>query len=171
MLFVETVDLWGVLMIADELERLAKEATPGRWQNGIEDLEGVVAPDNPGLGNVICLPPTNRMYSSLDFWPANAALIVALRNALPEIVSALRREEWQGIETAPRPDEFEPEPVMLVQGGRRFLAQWDASAGHFQAFYAFDGVERDSYFQEFPGRLHSPSLWAALPPPPKGTDR
>lgn len=82
--------------LADELERLAKEATPGRWQNGIEDLEGVVAPDNPGLGNVVCLPPNKRMYSSSDFWPANAALIVALRNALPEIISALRREEWQG---------------------------------------------------------------------------
>jgi hypothetical protein len=59
----------------DELERVAREATPGPWQNGIDDLEGVVAPDNPGLGNVICIPPEPCMYSSREHWDANATYI------------------------------------------------------------------------------------------------
>lgn len=61
----------------EALRAVAMAATPGRWQNGIDDLEGVVAPDNPGLGNVICIPPLKRMYSSLEHWPENAAQIAA----------------------------------------------------------------------------------------------
>ena len=74
---------------------------------------------------------------------------------------------WKPIETAPRTDENDPEPVMILQSGRRFLAQWDASAGYFQGMHAFDGVEREEYFQEWPGRLFSPTHWMELPEPPK----
>ncbi len=78
--------------LADELEALSKDATPGRWANGIDDLEGVCAPDT-SFGNVICLPPEGRMFASLQKWDANAALIVSLRNNLPTILSALRQVE------------------------------------------------------------------------------
>jgi hypothetical protein len=57
------------------MREVAEKATPGPWQNGIDDLEGVVAPDNPGLGNVICIPPLKRMYDSLERWPDNADYI------------------------------------------------------------------------------------------------
>jgi len=73
-------------MAYEELKRLAEEATPGPWQNGIDDLEGVVAPHNPGLGNVICIPPKRNMYSSLERWPDNAAFIAA---ANPSAILAL----------------------------------------------------------------------------------
>lgn len=56
----------------EALETVAREASPGPWQNGIDDLEGVVAPNAPGLGNVICVPPTEEMYSSAERWPENA---------------------------------------------------------------------------------------------------
>lgn len=67
----------------------AEKATAGPWQNGIDDLEGVVAPYQPGLGNVICIPPTKRMYSSLEHWDDNAAYIAA---ASPDRVLALLDE-------------------------------------------------------------------------------
>lgn len=62
------------------LRELSEGATAGPWQNGMDDLEGIVAPNNPGLGNVICIPPLKRMYSSLELWPSNAAFIVAAVN-------------------------------------------------------------------------------------------
>jgi hypothetical protein len=70
----------------DALERVAEAATPGPWQNGIDDLEGVVAPENPGLGNVICTPPTKRMYDSIERWPDNATHIATFD---PPTVKAL----------------------------------------------------------------------------------
>jgi hypothetical protein len=59
----------------DRMEAVAKAAMAGPWQNGIDDFQGVVAPHNDGLGNVVCLPPLKRMCSSLEAWDANAAHI------------------------------------------------------------------------------------------------
>lgn len=74
--------------------------------------------------------------------------------------------EWQPIETAPMSDEEdENQPLLMLQDGRRFLAQWDPCAGHWQGLDALDGVERERYYQEWPGRLYSPTHWAKLPPP------
>lgn len=102
------------------LESAAKAATPGPWQNGIEDLEGVVAPKNPGLGNVICIPPLKNMYSSLERWDDNAAFIAVwnpttalsilarleaaeteverLRNPKRDEMIERSEEEWQDFE-------------------------------------------------------------------------
>lgn len=71
-----------------ELARLAEAATLGKWQNGIDDCEGVVALAEH-TGNVICLPPTDDMQASLEFWPRNAAFIAA---ANPATVLALLSE-------------------------------------------------------------------------------
>lgn len=80
--------------LADELERLAKEATPGEWEIN-HGVIGGGGQDEDG---------DRELVADLGFFSAargeqDAALIVALRNALPQIISALRREEWQGIET------------------------------------------------------------------------
>ena len=78
-----------------ELARLAEAATLGKWQNGIDDCEGVVALAEH-TGNVICLPPTDDMQASLEFWPRNAAFIAAANPArviaLLSEIAALRGE-------------------------------------------------------------------------------
>lgn len=70
--------------------------------------------------------------------------------------------EWQPIETADRPDEG-AQSVLLLQEGRRFVGEWDGAAGQWQAHYALDGVERDRYFQEMPGRLYGVTHWQPVP--------
>lgn len=100
------VDVAGLLEIA----RAAAEIAPGPWQNGIDDLEGVVAPYAPGLGNVICVPPLKCMYSSLEHWPVNATYIatfdpptvIALLERVGELEGALRPfadayDFWNGV--------------------------------------------------------------------------
>ena len=63
----------------DELERLARAATPGPW----EMSPGPVAPscvyasDEPTLGDVVCAAPVPECKVSLTAWPANAAFIAA----------------------------------------------------------------------------------------------
>lgn len=71
--------------------------------------------------------------------------------------------EWMPINTADRPDEG-AEPVLLLQDGRRFVGEWDGCAGQWQGLYALDGIERDRYSQEWPGRLYGVTHWQALPP-------
>lgn len=80
--------------LADELERLAKEATPGEWR------EWFTRRRSPEIytDGAPAHSPNDLIGSTLR--KGDAALIVALRNALPAILSALRREEWQGIATA-----------------------------------------------------------------------
>jgi hypothetical protein len=74
--------------------------------------------------------------------------------------------EWQPIETAERPGE-DTVPLIVLQSGRRFIAEWDGAAGHWQGIFAIDGVERDAFFQEWPGRLYGATHWATLPEPPQ----
>ena len=70
--------------------------------------------------------------------------------------------DWQPIATAARTDDENQPMVMLRQDGRRFIGEWDPSAGHWQGLIALDGVERERYFQEFPGRLYGVTDWAPL---------
>lgn len=70
--------------------------------------------------------------------------------------------EWRDIVTAPR-DGTE---VIVIQDGRRFVAQYDDAAGHWQGIHCIDGIERVAYFQEWPGRLYAVTKWlpfSALP--------
>lgn len=57
----------------------------------------------------------------------------------------------------------DPEPILVLQGGRRFVAEWDDDSGHFFALYAIDGVEREKYYQEYPGRLYNVTHFTYLP--------
>lgn len=92
--------------LADQLERLAKEATPGEWSLSEPDREGyayIDAPTHGALARVVWHMEDDKYLGRPSVREqANAALIVALRNALPQIISALRGAEWQGIETAPK---------------------------------------------------------------------
>jgi hypothetical protein len=79
-----------------ELERLCLGATPGPWQNGISDLEGVVSLGSTDDGNVVCAPPDERMELSSAKWPDNAAFIAAANPAtVLELIAAARRGEEQ----------------------------------------------------------------------------
>lgn len=86
------------------LGELLAKATSGPWQNGIDDLDGVVsvAPvATVGDGNVVCLPPAWGMTASRERWLANAALIVEAINALPQLLAEraalnVRVEEARG---------------------------------------------------------------------------
>lgn len=83
-----------------ELKRLAEAATPGPWQNGIDDLEGVVSLGSENDGNVICLPPSRLMVLSLEEWPDNAAYIAAANpEAILSLISTIERlaEENAGL--------------------------------------------------------------------------
>lgn len=72
--------------------------------------------------------------------------------------------DWQPIESAPRTDDDDQPQVLVLQDGRRFVAEWDPSAGQWQGVEALDGVERERYYQEWPGRLYSPTHWAPFTP-------
>ena len=143
--------------LADELERLAKEATPGEW----------VAENRGGRGSWIGNTSAAKDWAAMSCGnsdaeaEANATLIVALRNALPEILSALRGE-WQGIETSRKKHG---EIVLLFDGKRVFPGYWGAST--------YDR-KRKAYNHGWvtgPGSPECfPTHWRPLPPPPKGTD-
>jgi len=77
--------------LADELERLAKEATPGPWTADVDYHYGPIVTD-----------PKGDIVADYTLWEGdrdeartNAALIANLRNNLPAILSALRQREHQ----------------------------------------------------------------------------
>jgi hypothetical protein len=87
----------------EELERLLKAATPGPWEiDGI----GITHKSKPyGAPIDVCLMGEPAQYASVKplmvpNYEANAALIVAAINALPELVARVR--ELERIETAAR---------------------------------------------------------------------
>jgi hypothetical protein len=73
----------------DELRAAAEAATPGPWQNGSDDLDGIVSFRTRDDGNVVCMPPSEIMEASREIWPKNATFI-ALAN--PETIKALLAE-------------------------------------------------------------------------------
>jgi hypothetical protein len=75
--------------LADELEGLAERATPGEW--AWTDDNGVAFPRQWRLcPGVLFADGTSGTPGGDSIDCANAALIVALRNRLPAILSALR---------------------------------------------------------------------------------
>ena len=70
---------------------------------------------------------------------------------------------WREMNSAPRPDLLHPTPIMVQRSGYRYIAQWDADAGHFQGLVALDAVEPGC---EWPGRLYGLTHWQPLPAPP-----
>jgi len=62
---------------------------------------------------------------------------------------------WKPIETVPKASS----PILIMQDYRRFVAEWDEDSGYFFAVEALDGVEREKYWMEFPGRLYNPQFW------------
>jgi len=81
--------------LANELEKLAGEATPGPWEaterSGYREILAPCA-DSDWYGR----PKTHAVAyidTEIDEKSTDAALIVALRNNLPTILSALRERE------------------------------------------------------------------------------
>jgi len=87
------------LILVEELERLAKEATPGEWEAILPgDDRGQPACTYRGLISLMSTDPAVAVVaksglSDPNSWQGNAALIVSLRNNLPAILSAMRRVE------------------------------------------------------------------------------
>jgi hypothetical protein len=52
--------------------------------------------------------------------------------------------------------------AIVVQDGRRFIATYDDSSGHFFGHTALDGIETEKYYQEFPGRMYGVTHFAPL---------
>jgi len=90
-----------------QIERLSAAATPGEWNIGTEvrgseicTVHGVPPmPTEDGLGQEWLYIEHPRIIDGDWHWPtpeaklANARLIVALRNAVPEILTALRAQQ------------------------------------------------------------------------------
>jgi hypothetical protein len=82
---------------------MSGQHTPGPWQSGFDDLEGVVSVASVGMvgdGNVVCLPPRCGMEASYARWPANARLIAAA----PDLYEALALFEKQWNACGPNSD-------------------------------------------------------------------
>lgn len=118
------------ITMIEELKRLEAEATPGDW-----DVSGLTVYDT-------CMDSVASTHSAAD-----AALIVAMRNALPELLKAL---EWQPIETAPKGEGW----VML---------HYRDECVPIISFFS-DGAWAH---QETMGR-NKPTHWMPLPLPPHG---
>ena len=107
--------------LADELERLGKEATPGEWScvDNSWEFSTIYDPNGSVLASVpihsLTTEETQDQYEPIK--EANAALIVALRNNLPTILSALReREEVEPVELRRGFLDAEPTDAMIDAG-------------------------------------------------------
>lgn len=77
--------------------------TTGPWKNGLDDIDCVWSPE-AGEGNVICLPPDERLVASFERWRANANLISSapdLFEAVIELTDAMLRYEMDVDADAP----------------------------------------------------------------------
>lgn len=74
----------------DELERLAAQATPGPWvANNWGRVWYTPTPDSKRL---VCDTMRNTVKNPKS-WRANARLIAAMRNAVPELIARVRELE------------------------------------------------------------------------------
>lgn len=161
------------MTLADELERLGKKASPGPWENdsqtSLDDMGtySSYAIYN-GAGKVIAETSNSEAQCIHDDrgegpdgpegsrWDETArcdtGLIVTLVNNLPAIIAALRAQEWQPIETAPR----DGMKVLLwpgyLMGGDPMTGWWARLARKWVAA----GEPFDS----------QPTHWRPLPTPP-----
>lgn len=84
--------------LADRLEEMAAASTPGPW--GASDF----ALSAHGISLATFHASSFHGNGLPQPQEANAALIVELRNALPEILAALRGQGWQPINTCEMPE-------------------------------------------------------------------
>ena len=142
--------------LADELIALAEKATAGPWKANPYrgHIGSQVWAGEPG-------PETAKLIlAEGDADDADAALIVALRNNLPEILAALtaRSDGWRDIEGAPR------DGLALIGGwwpeGEEYAAgTWWQNIGHCTKH----GVYGDW------ADCAEPTHWQPLPTPPEST--
>ncbi len=105
--------------------------------------------------------PDADPVDEIESWKLfSTAIIAAIRAGQ---VPGVEAGGWQDISLAPRDDQ----PLIVWQYGRRFVAEWDDEAGHWQGIYAIDGIEREKFTQEWPGRLYGPTHFRPLPAPPE----
>lgn len=71
----------------DELEQLAKAATPGPWV--ANNWGRVWHTPNPDSKRLVCDTMRNTVKNPKS-WRANARLIAAMRNAVPELIARVR---------------------------------------------------------------------------------
>lgn len=109
-------------MTLDELEALAKKATPGPW---IASAQGNVFAKNGGRTPGLSGPIVADCYDGGD--PHDADLIVAMRNALPALIAAIRAAD--AMRTA-----FMP---LSVSNGEH------AAADRFSAVLDYDAKRRE----------------------------
>lgn len=110
--------------LADEIERLADGVTPGPWA---VEPEAIVTRDPVEIGY------ERRMIADLRYFTIphvddNAALIVALRNNLPAILSALRRVE-----------KLEAALTIISKAGPPYQSTGEAYTGVREAALAWAG--------------------------------
>lgn len=81
----------------EELERLEKAATSGPWETRLGDEFGktdmlIMAPENPEPNAIEVVVRNKNPFDYIDpEYKANFDLIVALRNAAPELIAELRQ--------------------------------------------------------------------------------
>ena len=96
----------------EELERLLAKATPGEWIAQSTDTEGpdygvcIVAENLGGLVAAALPWPTEIDKGDFARVEANAALIVALRNAAPSLIATAREVEGLRVENERLPRDL-----------------------------------------------------------------
>ena len=130
------------MTLADELERLAAETVSGDWY-----------PDSLGYIPSAQVTDIHSAEERVAEFVAkkNANLIVALRNNLPQILAALRAQEWQPIETAPREDVLLYFPRIVTGAHRQSV---------------LSEMYRVGRVSDTPNRR--PTHWRPLPASPRG---
>lgn len=154
-----------------ELRRLEAEATPGEWFDtdyGVVRQGRTDAPIASIYGDREVFPQDERML-------ANAALIVAMRNSLPELLKAV---EWQSMDSAPK-------DTKILVGYRNSLGNWRTVTAcyHTQLPWSEDAWRDDDDESEYAPEgwyeesethenilpiEHYPIAWMPLPLPPHG---
>jgi hypothetical protein len=76
----------------EELERLAAKATPGPWV--ANNWGRVWHTPNPNSTRLVCDTMRNTVRNPKS-WRANARLIAAMREALPELIARVRELEQE----------------------------------------------------------------------------
>lgn len=88
--------------LAEQLEALAAKATPGLWlkqpNDEVDMFVPIIADNLGGLVGGAMLWPTEIENDDFTRAEANAALIVALRNNLPAIITALKEADHPSAE-------------------------------------------------------------------------
>jgi len=162
------------MTLLTQLEELAGKATPGSWDiapyyigTGPDEVcRGMLVNDGDWPIGIISEndPPLDDTLSH------DLSLIVALRNNLPTILSALKAVEWQPIETAPkdgteivlRLGETIPDHSYVCTG--TFIGEEEGEKlGYWQGWLVWsqDGCDFDVLFED------APLFWRPLGPVPE----